>query len=308
MNGLVLKSNGQYRHISSLRAGDYVVNQHGNPVAVKGVERVKLGKFGRRCELAHVTSMLWYEGTLASPDALVWMRDPDSHAIGFQRVDTIRDNCQCDVVLPHDVAWDMPDSFCHAFDDLMLTPSYGLGYLFGGFLLVGNVNKYKGVSFTLPCVEPYYVERLRMIFESEFDRPLQVSHRDRYVCIDDTLSEVFEELIRPSGEKTLPMLYRCKDPDYMKGLYDGILQSNVHTHLPLTIHQQELLYVTGFGRTHRPMYGTGTHRDARDGQPYLLGRAVKHSVPASHPPLWNLYVDCPTRTYVVNNMVVKVDY
>jgi hypothetical protein len=127
----------------------------------------------------------------------------------------------------------MPRSFELPFEDKIIRPSYQLGYIFGLFVGDGStqVNEKGGiVHWALGAKEVEVIAKLQTALVDVFG--LTSSPRDHGNHVRVTVYRVaLAKLFISFGKKTskgVPNAFWCSDMDYVRGLYDGLLDSDGH--------------------------------------------------------------------------------
>jgi IMP dehydrogenase/GMP reductase len=257
----ILMADATYRNIEEVRPGDRVVNMYGDPVTV-----VNAWCTGVREVLAirHVASPgdtlvtpdhRFYVGQLATaPSAVasrgyaaVLERPPRSGRpkLGWKEVGEFDHDV---LLLPRRIAFELPDEVTIDLDDIARRPSrlarypteirdsYELGYLFGTFLGDGDAflstngrSEIGRVSWSFgPNEEEVAAKLAACIEEVTGVAPAIVNGRVLSVRL---FSLQWARLLAQFGkrdEKHLPAAYLCGNPLYLRGLLDGLLDSDGH--------------------------------------------------------------------------------
>ena len=256
----VLMADSTYKNIEDVVAGDRVINMHGEPVDVHkawctGVRDVMA--------LRHVASPV---ETVVTPDHNFWVGDLStvgaaaigsrghSHVlekpnrrgesrlhwqeVGDSRLDTL--------LVPRQIAFDLPDHFAvdlGGFAELesrlarcrrSIEDSYTLGYMLGTFLGDGNAfpnadgrSEIGTVSWTFGPEDEEIAAKLAECVEA-------VTGVEPRIAFGTTIevhlfSLQWARLLATFGERDrrhLPVQFRCGNPSYLKGLYDGLVDSD----------------------------------------------------------------------------------
>ncbi len=302
MNGFVLKSNGSYQHISKLKIGDYLMNKYGFPTKVEKIRSVKSSKHS---PLMSVKSLIFYESLICNQNQhiLCW----DGNETIWSRYEDLG---KYYLATPSQYQWDMPNTFDYYEMGIRLEPSYEIGYVFGCFLRVGSLNKYRGAVFRFPNDKRFVMEKLihfinklfPTIGTQIFDRPLK---RSKDFCIPayNGVLVIFEEFLGKS-HMVLPRLFYCGDMAYITGLADGMIQSNMNTKDIPSKDFLHTLYWTSLSCGRKLHYGLVNRKD-KTSHDYICGksRVLPHTEKYD---LWNVYTD--SGSFIINNMVVNTDY
>lgn len=305
MNGSILKSNGTYRHISTIKPGDYVINMKGKPVKV--VKNVQV-KHKRRTELIKYNHTNHYDSLWSMPgkQVLLWNEHGLDHCM-WQDVLKLFEggkiSIQPSVVVPAEIDWDMPETFVHNFGKYELKPSHALGYLFGTFLRVGGINKYRGTTFDCASQSTLIKERIVKFGEDVFGVPpmwIELSNQEHdlseLVYKDDDIYDIFDNFVMNDNSTTFPLLFRCKNKLYLKGIAEGL---SLTQYVPYSIMAMETKYITMNGLLKR------FQRTWNENNYFLAKVTIDICAMKEDVSCWELDVDCTTKSFVINNMVVK---
>ena len=256
----VLMANSTYKNIEDVGIGDRVINMHGEPVTVRnawctGVREV--------IALRHVASPV---ETKVTPDHRFWIGDlataptavaskgyigvlekPTKRGTSKLRWKQIGEAAGDTMLLPRHVAFELPDHF--GFDLIefarresrldryrrTIEDSYLLGYLFGTFLadgdshLASNGRSVSGrVAWSFGPQEEEIAQKLADAVEVVTGvRP--TIQRGRRLIRVYLYSLQWSRLLATCGKRTgkhLPTRFRCGNPVYLKGLYDGLVDGD----------------------------------------------------------------------------------
>jgi hypothetical protein len=298
MNGKVLKSNGSYQHISFLKEGDYVINALGRPVKV--LKNIKY-KLKRKSKIINIHHKHWYEKTLCDTDTNIYVWNENMPQ--WKSADILANQTNS-ILVPSSITWDMPDTFSHIIGNIIITTSYDLGYVFGVFLRLGVANKYKGIAF--PCttfvqdrIYKYAEEALKL-----FPSKVKINDKEALTYFDEDIEEIFNEFFLTSGGKALPLLYRSKDTKYMSGLFDGLVHAHMLQKTPYDKNYIESLYMSSLS-INKPIHYGSISRTSDDIPYFSTFSIMQEDVLTEGTFMWNLQVDCPTNSYIINNVIVS---
>lgn len=313
MNGTVLKSNGTYKHISLIRPGEYLVNEKGRPVRVVSNKRHRIRW---KTDLLSLYHKHWYEPLLCIDKYKVLTWDIKDTSGLWQHTADIKPNSGTLSMMPLIIDWDMPTTFQHKFGKYVLEPSYELGYMFGAFVRCGFINKYKGAGFMCSIKQQFLIDKLIECGNNVFGHsPMFVSlsfgnqEISQVSYHDDDICDVFEELIAPSSHiNRLPLLYHCKNYDYVRGLSDGLVQSGMLNKTYISSLHSQTLYETMCWTTFTKHKGVhyGGIINRWDSNMFLSDLLdVKHLTTKQTEYFYELEVDCDSQSFVINNMVIS---
>jgi IMP dehydrogenase/GMP reductase len=367
----VLMADSSYRNIEDIRAGDRVINMHGEPVDVR-----RAWCTGTREVMAvrHVAAP--YE-TVATPDHRFWAGNLDTVSavslaakgyvamlerpmrrkkskIGWKSLEALGRDV---LLLPRRIAFDLPDEFEIDLRDFAIKkgkqldrdrktirPSYFLGYLFGTFLGDGDTllapsrNSELGrVSWSFGPGEREVADKLAAC--AEVATGVNPSIKEDRVVHVYLYSLQWARLLRQFGKrhrKHLPTKYRSGDPFYLKGLYDGLLDSDGHIDLEGRIcfrnTSRELVELFGvlcfllwgsFPNVEREAPTAGGLKNTTDercresfrlrlnrthakphGQEYQVIKKLESRDLGRAVPVYDIEVDCPTHSFIADNAIV----
>ena len=261
----VLMANGAYQNIELIKAGDRVINMHGEPVAV-----LKAWCTGVREVMAvrHVHSL---EETVVTPDHRFWVGDLSTvnaeslASKGYARVlekptrfgesklrwKEVAEAGHDTFLLPRRIAFEWPAGFNTALTEFArrpaklaryeahVTDSYETGYVFGTFLGDGHAflntngrSEIGRVSWYFGAHETAIAQKLQACLAQVvgFEGTQKLSVQGNIINVH-LYSLPWARLLAEFGKragKHLPARYLCANPAYLRGLRDGLLDSDGH--------------------------------------------------------------------------------
>lgn len=258
----ILMSNGTYKNIVDVVAGDEVITMKGTPAKVKRsfttglrkVMKIRNAHFhsplyltpDHKCYIGDLSSVsqetLWsrgYKSVLSSPtrfgeSKLKWQQaNALQQSVGLMP-STIQFSC------PSDFSIDLQSHFKHSYFEKgynkEITSSYDVGYLFGTFLGDGHAwldDNYSGrVEWYFHTKETTIIDKVSSVIETVVGRAptIQPSNKNEYVTL--TLhSKQWASILSQFGKKShkhLPEMFMCTNEEYLRGLYDGLIDSDGH--------------------------------------------------------------------------------
>jgi inosine-5'-monophosphate dehydrogenase len=368
----VLMADSTYRDIDQIVAGDRVINRHGDPVTVKrsfctGVRpvisvrhtagtaptvatpdhRFLIGDLST-VSAATVTSR-GYAGVLEQPTKA------GQSKIGWR---AIGDADRAALLAPRHVRFELPESFeidlrdfAHRkdkqFDRYITTvrSGYDLGYFFGIFLGDGHAfiapsrNSEVGrVSIYVGSAEPHVRDRVVQTIERVTGvLPSVVSSGsvDHVHLHSLQWARVMAQMGKRS-EKHLPVRYRCTDPEYLRGLLDGLVDSDGHVaadgRIGFRNTSRELAELFGLlclqvegslpevrteagtagglvgvdSSSCSPSYKSRLNVSARKRHldEHQVVKLLERQPVADAVPVYDLEIDCPTHSFIADNVIV----
>lgn len=117
-----------------------------------------------------------------------------------------------------------------------ITSNYKLGYIFGTYLGDGNIkideNNYSGsCEWSFDLNEHDIANKVKDYIKEFLDYECIISVKDKKVLSVKCYNKCFTYLLSEFGKRTnkqLPNKYYCTNIEYIKGLYDGLIDSDGH--------------------------------------------------------------------------------
>ena len=366
----ILMSDGSYRNIEDVRPGDRVINMVGEPVTVRnawctGVREVVAVRHVAAPVATVVTpDHRYYVGDLSTAPAAVASRGfaavldrPTPLGEPKRTWRQISDAEQAVLLLPDRIAFELPDEleidlreFARrpsrlARNRVSISASYALGYVFGTFLGDGDAflntngrSQIGRVSWAFGRSEFEVGEKLVRCLEEVTGVHASLKP-DRQTLKVYLFSLQWARLLSAFGKrdgKHLPSRYRCGDPRYLRGLLDGLVDSDGHIDaggrmcfkntsrdlvdlfgvlcflLEGSFPNVELEQPTAGGLSGtsadrcRPSYRArlnSTHRK-RHTSCNLVVKKLETQELGIAVPVYDLEVDCPTHSFIADNAIV----
>ena len=365
----VLMADSTYRNIEDIAAGDRVINMHGDPVTVRNAwctgvrDVVAVRHIASPVETKVTPDHRFWVGDLSTARAAVASRgyvrvleQPTKRGASKLRWKEVGEASGDTLLLPRHIAFDLPDHFEFDLGEFArrearleryrrtIEDSYLLGYLFGTFLgdgdsfLASNGRSEIGrVAWSFGPAEEEIAEKLADTVEVVTGvRPTVKRGRVIRVYL---YSLQWSRLLATFGKRTgkqLPTRFRCGNPVYLKGLYDGLVDSDgYHAADGRTCFKntsRELVELFGvlcillwgsFPNVHReaPNAGglTGTtdercnesfvarlsvHHRRRNLDDYVVVKQLEQRELGVALPVYDIEVDCETHSFIADNAVV----
>ncbi len=367
----VLMADATYKNIEDVRAGDRVINQRGEPVTVvrawcTGTREVMAVRHTASFRETFVTpDHRYYVGdlnttarnTIASRGYAAVLAKPTKKRLsklGWKEVGTLDRDV---MLLPRRVAFDLPAGFRidlgeFAVRQAMLArykaeaaPSYDLGYVFGTFLGDGHafLNRVRNsdigrVSWYFGNGETETAAKLAKCVEAVTGVAPRVLPGEKVITVH-LYSLQWARLFGEFGkrhEKHLPKKYLCGDRDYLRGLFDGLVDSDGYvaadgrvgfhnTSAQLVELFNVLCFLTqgSFPNSDTAPASAGglkgtdasrcresfrsrlntSHRKRHVGE-YQVVKPLAARRPGLAVPVYDIEVDCPTHSFIADNAVV----
>jgi inosine-5'-monophosphate dehydrogenase len=364
----VLMADSSYKNIEDVVAGDRVVNMHGEPVTVRrawctGVREIVGVRHVASPEETLVTAdhRFWVGDlssvsakTLASSGYVATLERPTKRKaskIGWKQAGSLAQDV---LLLPRNIAFEVPDMFVIDLRDFAIRkekqlarhrttiePSYFLGYVFGTFLGDGDAfvassrNSELGrVAWSFGPEQHDIAEKLAECLELVTGvKPTIKANRIIRVYL---WSLQWARLLREFGKRDarhLPSKYRCGDPFYLKGLFDGLLDSDGHVAGDgrLSFHNTSRELAELFGMLCFLLYGSfpsvtmeegcvadttdnrckpsfrtrlDRRHDRRETERYQVVKKLAMRELGVAMPVYDIEVDCATHSFIANNAIV----
>ena len=307
----VLKSNGVYTRVQDIRVGDLVLNMYGKPVKISRVQQVNINMSHSFINIKHNN---WFNVSqlLDETNVLTWNKARrTAEWIQANYFSTCNESI---FVLPSKIDWTLPETFSLTYKQNFINPSYGLGFLFGAYLRVGYQRDMynladKTTNFHCDTSKKEIINSIKHYSKSIFDVDA-INKKQTFIIDlnfqDDDFTDFFDMLNINSSKKRLPLYYLCNNKEYITGIHDGIRFSGTEGHPG--IHDQylkELLYWT-FLYLEKP-FSYGQLQQTFNNYKFMTTRAILHSIDRKPNIIFKFDVDCPTGSFIMNNMVIRYD-
>ena len=370
----VLTSDGSCKNIEDVEAGDRVINMAGVPVAVRrawctGVrDVVALRTTCAPGETFVTPDHRYYLGALVSAPAVVAghgyaaaLDRPTRFGEPKRRWLAIGEALEHEPVvalLPLRIVFDLPDTLSidlHEFSrrtsrleryNVEIRESYDLGYVFGTFLGDGDAflntngrSEIGRVGWSFGRRERSTAEKLMSAVERVTGVRPKLRERERTLQIY-LFSLQWARLLAEFGKrdrKHLPSRYRCGNPLYLRGLLDGLIDSDGHVERGGRVcfrnTSQELVELFAMlchlldgsfpsivreAPTAGGLVGTSaarcrhsyrarldvTHRRRHAGDCNQIVKVLEIRETHLALPVYDIEVDCPTHSFIANNAIV----
>jgi IMP dehydrogenase/GMP reductase len=366
----VLMADSTYRNIEDVRVGDRVVNMYGDPVTVRAAwctgvrEVVAVRHVGSPIETLVTPDHRYFVGDYSSAPAMVSARGyaavldrPTRLGEPTRRWQEIGDAENVALLMPRQIAFELPDAFSIDLGEFARRParleryrveigdSYELGYVFGTFLgdgtsfLSWNGRSEVGrVSWNFGPSEHETAQKLVDCLE------VVSGVRTDPKAVGRTLGVHFYSLqwarlldaFGKRTEKHLPRSYMCASPLYLRGLLDGLIDSdgNVEANGGICFRSTSRSLTELFGvlcfllegsfpnvsvdpPTAGGLSGTSvdrcnpsyrarlntTHRKRQTESNLVIKKLEMRDIGLSLP-VYDIEVDCPSHTFIADNAIV----
>ncbi len=351
----VLMANSTYKNIEEIQPGDRVINMNGEPVTVvnawcTGIREVMT--------LRHTASHRHTAATVASKGYVSVLENPTRFGVSKIRWKEIGESERDTMLLPRHIAFELPQDFEIDLREFAIrqekqlaryqTPiadSYELGYVFGAFLGDGHAFIAPSRNSILGRVSWYFAYHEQEI-AAKLTRCLkEVTGIDVVPTSQKSKTEVhlyslqWARLFAQFGkhhEKHLPERYLSANRGYLRGLFDGLIDSdgcvtsdgrfNFHnTSQPLVELFNVLCYLLegSFPNCETKKASAGGLKDTSADRchisyssrlnvsheqrllsKYQVVKRLGTARPGIAVPVYDIEVDCPTHSFIADNAIV----
>jgi IMP dehydrogenase/GMP reductase len=372
----VLMSNGTYKNIEEVERGDSVINKNGDPVSVissgktgeREVSKLSTNKWHKN---TYVTNDHEYwvgdlnsvsESTLKS-SGFVNCLNTEPKKVKYRPRKKWKEvgKMEQDISLfPSKINYDLPDSFeidlkkrCggnyrSGYDyeiDNKIQSNYDSGYIFGTFLGDGNSSFSKNnsgvVRWSFNIDEMKIAQKLKSCIDNTLDSVnVKIKKRKERNIIHVVLNynpivRLFEEFGK-SQNKELPQEYLVDEKTYLRGLFDGLIDSDGHSdgcRISFTNTSEslvELMYVLysilydgipnsstkdktvgglegadyeNLSQSYSVRYNSTTKQRVTQDN-YQVVKPLKYKASVKNVDVYDIEVDCETHSFIANNSIV----
>lgn len=257
----ILMSNGTYKNIEDINPGDRVINMNGEAISVKrrfstGYRNVcsyktNVSGFTTRCTPDHrhyigdlatsglnTRSSAGYKKLLSKKSKT----SPKVSKLKWKEISYAGDTSSV-LLTPNKIKYELPNTFSIPLykrgkgNYATLTPTYGLGYIFGTFLGDGTSHCVKqnsgshigSVCWAFGLDEKTIANKLNESILSVFGREASSISDYKNTTIVRFSDKPFAEFLQQFGKrdnKHLPDMLLVDDAKYLQGIYDGLIDSD----------------------------------------------------------------------------------
>lgn len=281
----------------------------------------------------------------------------------WSRIDSTKNT---NLLLPKNIKYELPETFDIKLSDffearrgmnglidtdISIQPTYDLGYIVGTFLGDGNSNITKsnrnGRKNTSAITQWYFgkdemdvAEKLSIALRSVFNVNAKIKFTKKgniiHVLVRNNFLSRFFNQFGKKTEKHLPIKYLCSNMNYLKGIYDGLLDSDGHyasdgrdslTNTSTSLIELFMLLsklINGYYpsvQRRSPRIGGLSNCNIENCKPNFIARTLKtpdnqltkdYQIVPNHKvdeidlflPTYDIEVDCETHSFIANNVIV----
>lgn len=365
----VLMSNGYYKNIEDINIGEYVINMHGQPVKVKrvinnGFREVLSVKTSMSPKPTFVTNNHeYYVGNYSkkTKDSKGYKKSITSNSWRF--ISEYTDDFT--PLFPTNIHFNLKNSFridltdyainkkyCENYNTL-IEPSYEVGYIFGTFLGDGNsvikenllegINGLKkstsgSVHWSFGLNEIVIAEKLKQSIKKVFNLDVTIEETDNMLKVhlyNKPLAHFLSDFNK-KDEKSLPKKLLVNDVNYLRGIYDGLIDSDgnhgTDNDKRKSFHNTSLELIELFNIIHfklnnelpnsnvrldntsnlvetsNPLYGSrllleGNRRKTKC-EKFIINKITEHKPTDEIVEVFDIEVDCETHSFILDNCIV----
>jgi len=315
----VLMANGTYKNINKIEIGEYVINKYGKPVKVLNI--INRGKK----QVMKINTNNWHKDIFVTPDHKYWISDLSITSKTTKLLDiqtnTVPnykwkqiseiDNQKMFTLMPNKIEWLLSKNFTIDLNEYnktgTITSNYKLGYIFGTYLGDGNTkideDNYSGSCMWLFDLNKHDIaNKVKDYIQELLDYECIVSVKSDNVLSVNCYNKCFTYLLNEFGKninKQLPNKYYCTNIEYIKGLYDGLIDSDGHNKTGSNEYLIELFnwccmnLNISFCSMKSPEYS----------KDYVYNKVLSKEL-YDIQETWDIEVDCDTHSFIANNSIV----
>jgi hypothetical protein len=296
----VLRADGRYQAINTLVPGDKVVSMYGRPTRVRRVvEEANRTNMSAHLLLRHDS---WAHTTAVSEHQEVLLWDNVTKKPLWVMADHFHTDQNHMVLLPPYIKWELPP----IPEGMTPHQAYANGYILGAFMVSGAINT-KTLRFRADASKAVMLQDLMKymadIFAIEGVASCDVGNRFMGIdfLVTESMFRFFATMITRDGCSHLPASLMYDDDDFVSGVNHAITHlSDVNKLDPLVM---EALYWTSLSLK-KPLV-PGQSKRSSMGVSFLSSNGRVHQYIRGPKELYLLDVECPSGTYIMNNMVVR---
>jgi len=308
----VLLSDGSYKNIDQVTVGDTVLNKDLKPVKVVSVQK------GEKLPVIEVRYENWFDSLHCSGKVKILCKngEQDSQWVNVAKL-SANDSYKTPDNLYEKI---LPNSFKVTLGNgKTLEPTQDVGLLFGLYAGFGHFNEIDNeIVFTFGPNE-FVVNQVKDLLHNLFDANVQIE-KDEFCFKVKTNNDHASAFFKQFGkklERQLPKEYLVTNEDYVKGLYQGLVDYDPETKISryIAVSKQMahvFLYtcsLLGLSFTNDTVQ---LNKSTIEVYP-LLVKDMENTTSKIHQSglidleldLWSLTVDCPTNSFIVNNLIVS---
>jgi len=289
---------------------------------------------------------------------------PKSSKYKWKSLDEIKYDNKVTLLMPNNIDWNLPENISIDLADYCerattcennltlgnsecvryISSCYDLGYIFGTFLGNGHTCTKTNNStchWSFGIHENNIAEKLVNCIKNILDFDSITRERGNNLIQVYCYNKFLGNLLNQFGKRTekhLPSKYFCKNKDYIKGIYDGLINSNgsrencrikgniICSLINTSKYILEVFYWCcmnlgiSFSAMEKPKsignlkgtklknlkqgYRINTHTFNRVTKNYIYSEIFEKELLDKEEEVWDIEVDCPTHSFIANNSIV----
>jgi hypothetical protein len=306
----LLLSDGTYKSIVDIQENDKIMNMWMEPISIK-----------KKLTVTHNMTQIhynnWYEPLYCSVSTKLITNnlEKDIEKIQWTSIDNIHENTLLYTNKNNTI---FPDDFKFEYtDDLILEPTYNLGFIYGMYAGFGNIidNQVEFLFGPNDNLVDIIKNTMKDILQVDVNVE-KVNNNNKITCNDENLVNLFKEF-SSKIDKNIPYKFLCNNVNYLQGIFDGLIDYDDSTKTSRFITTSEKLAQTFILLCNiLDLSCENTVNKIKSINMYLLTvkyekqncfgqihKIVKDSLDTEG---YILFTDCPTQSVVVNNIIVHL--
>jgi hypothetical protein len=303
-DGKVLKSNGVYQKLSTLKPGDHVMNMYGKPVVVKNV--IHKGK--QHSSVLDLKSDNWYTPLKCSEELNILTWDMRERKPKWLQAEYVQTEIEQFALLPTQMSWELPATYnITVSNGKVITPSNELGFLIGAYLRIGYQKDVNVIGFHCDTSKKIIADTIIANIKDIFGVDPKYRRGTFTFDLDFDSEELYNIFEKFRDNKSFPEAYYCLDKMYIQGINDGMVFSGTLGNPSLHVNPQlfEVMYWSSL-TTGRPL-NYGQLKRMYKNVPFTTSRTTLYNYNRYINDKWILDVECETGSFIINNMIVRND-
>jgi len=306
-NTQILLSNGDYKNISQLKPGDKVFNMYMKTVKVTKIHQ------GPKSNMLELRYPNWYTPLYCTPElkVLIMKSLPEKESATSDITD-MRWICTNELSEHRRLVSEQNIYRFLLPKEFPSKKSYKMGVIFGLYAGYGSINN-NIVEFRFG-VNDKLAEQVSDLLTELFDAETFIEKTTFCYKVQSSSTQLYDLFseFRDRINRTIPRKYWSSNKEYIRGLFDGLVEfdSNISRYIPITRDMAEifvwicsLLGITFENNTPR------INQCSMQVFPLFIHNTQKTSIKIQPTDLkletWNLTVDCPTDSFIADNLVVQ---
>lgn len=322
----ILLSDGSYKNIADINVGDHVINMLGKSVKVlnklnKGFKETIVIKNQSFYRKTYVTEdHKFYIGDLSElsnsslqPSKINYYLDikkSNKNRYKWKKINEYEQG-KSFILMPKDIDWDLPNELV-GFEEISyfslgyiitMYLSNSRNYLFDGFINVQIDDRILGM----------FIDVLNNLTQGDIKYKIAKNNHDgkSFTKVSfkfEKLEEVLTEI--ENNNRTLPTMYRCTNKDFLKGLVDGMMNTNPNKGKIENVSNIELCCWLSIvlNKYNQISNDDGNYivekQSSNNKTTNFTYSRLDEIEKGKYLEVWDIEVDCNTHSFVADNMIV----